>query len=900
MTPRLKYFILSFTFYLFLSSFIDLENQLHSQSINWPCDIAFLVPLGQPVNGPELPPYKIYSSDGRSVFELSKLFDNQNIDGNIGIQINDNTDAFIQMDFGTDVYIHNIKFFYPLGINNVQDFWIIYSSNISGDMSIDALMANNQNNFTHIASQYDSGSNFPAEHVARYLTIVKRNGPLTFSGIKIDGKKEICGNGNDDDCDGKIDCEDEDCQVNKNDYTIKVIKHPSCPNCCDGIINLTFSSIKDLEYSFDGGITWHKELVIDNLCKAEINFIIRIKNGCNEINEKINLSPPLGNPTSPCDNGDFEKGTFENFNGKWGSREYRGGNENINWTSPGLDNKFFNIISQDGNVKPYSGSYCAKIGSLNIGGVNASNLSYKFTPDGASKKICFAYFLKMEIHDKPGDGDRNVAYFKYYIKEPNSQSILVTNEIIASVNSDASFFNQWRCVCLDIKDEFLNKELEINFEMVACDEGGHNGVAYIDGFCEDQSFFNPIACFDFLDCEYDAAADGRLYVQDCSSKNNDFKFTVCVINNEGIELECKETKRDFFEIKELFQYKIDCNNKVKVKLEVWNTCGGYDSKTEIHSIKCDKIPLDFNTIACFSSINSEETFEFDIGLECHNCTYLWTSNGNNVAQIINPSSKIPSFKLKAPYEYRVDLKVTQDDGCIVKRTFIINAIAVWLYYNQDQTECYINTCEQELFLGFTIVSENNKVQLGQHQTIFHESSGHQYDILVTEVNKQYKREYSGNTKVSLNDFNTFSWNPNIYGLYKYTPTCIKKFEVDKKCYTGDIPQVAAPNVVSPNAIEPKNRVFCITALSGMNPCTFNSKQIKLRIYARWGSAFEWTYNVPECDYIIPAEEFVCWDLKLEGLFGIKYWAPSGEYTWVLELDNCSNSKRFSGEFIILY
>ncbi|MBK8243816.1 MAG: hypothetical protein IPK88_10355 [Saprospiraceae bacterium] len=85
-----------------------------------------------------------------------------------------------------------------------------------------------------------------------------------------------------------------------------------------------------------------------------------------------------------------------------------------------------------------------------------------------------------------------------------------------------------------------------------------------------------------------------------------------------------------------------------------------------------------------------------------------------------------------------------------------------------------------------------------------------------------------------------NFRPILSGSHDNVLTaCAKiKFEVDIRGCFREIQLVLAPNVVGPNATDPRKKVFCITALSRTESCTFNSKHLKLSIFRRLGTAFE--------------------------------------------------------------
>ena len=104
---------------------------------------------------------------------------------------------------------------------------------------------------------------------------------------------EICGNGTDDDGDTLTDCDDPDC--GRPTIQSVVPKNPdNCPTLNNGTITITASG-SNLEYSIDGGSTYHTNNIFTNL--SDGNFTIKVQNtatGCiADYGNTITLSDPV-------------------------------------------------------------------------------------------------------------------------------------------------------------------------------------------------------------------------------------------------------------------------------------------------------------------------------------------------------------------------------------------------------------------------------------------------------------------------------------------------------------------------------------------------------------------------------------------------------------------------------
>jgi hypothetical protein len=171
-------------------------------------------------------PFKIRSSSTSEV-NLLNLF-NQDTNDLQPIITSGQPYTFLEIDLGSDAFINGIQFWYPNGITNFSNFFVYFSNNSLGEESQAEIQENNEYHSMHIAAQYESGYYYEANHSARFITIINFTGDdIILNELKVKGKKEICGNGLDDDCDDKTDCEDEDCWVRDGDSEIILKKQPT-------------------------------------------------------------------------------------------------------------------------------------------------------------------------------------------------------------------------------------------------------------------------------------------------------------------------------------------------------------------------------------------------------------------------------------------------------------------------------------------------------------------------------------------------------------------------------------------------------------------------------------------------------------------------------------------------
>lgn len=894
-----------FSVKIFLSlSFIFIMKLSFAQISHYPC-IEVPGPNLMITSEEDITPYRVNSSSNLEG-NLQQFF-NQNINDNDSIRVNGNPYSFIEIDLGTDAFINGIQFYYPDGVTNFNNFYVYFSDNSIRELSQSEIQNNEEFHHIHIATQYESGFLFDANFSARFITIINFNGSdILLSEIKIPGKKEICGNGFDDDCDGKVDCQDEDCWIRDRDYDVKIINQPSCPICCNGNIFLFSNSIKKVEFSIDGGLTWFTNPILDNLCVGNLNLKIRVNGGCNEVTKVIPLLAPPGNPTSPCDNGDFERGTFQGFTGDVGLRQNN--SKKINWSNRGINpNNGIHFIWNVAGANvfpeldlPYLGNYSAELSV--IGSYiepAAARLDYDFTANQDLQSMCFAYALALNVKHWP-EAD---AFFRYSIRDVITGATINTTTIVGDKSNTSYFivkgnwvYRTWTCECIPIPQQYWGRPLRITFEISSCYFGEHHGSVFLDGLCEPKESFNPVACFSLDDCSY---SNSLIVDGSCSKSETTYKWTICQTNQQNQDFDCKvvngNNNAGTLNIANLFGNNFDCNRDLKVKLEVWNDCDGYSSNEEIYHLKCDNIEPAEKLILCVNTENQTQTI-LNPNIVCENCIYQWRDLNLSGIVFLNPTSPTPTVIVTAPNQYDVELKVIHQNGCITIKNYKIFATYVIFTYDPNEIVCDYANCQLNLFFDMQIVGGQN-VALSNSQTIKHLASGNLYNFDIIEDIGTSGRRYHGTAVIDINDFGNYEWKPkfgnaNSIGL----ESCSKTFNVTEFCYVQDyMPPVYAPTIVSPNSSNPENQQFFVqaTTVDPDDPCTFYATHYILHIYDRWGDEIYIEDVLTSCDDAIPKR--IYWNLH----WGDD-WTHAGVHTWVLERFNCTINKVDWGEFTVIF
>jgi len=143
-----------------------------------------------------------------------------------------------------DIYaLESIKLYYPTDVypNGVSNIYILTSTSPFSSTNLASEISSPLVKSIHVEGTISSGTSIPLDfNSAQYLR-VQYNGEGALSLLEVDipgTNTEICDNGIDDDCDGRIDCEDNDCAPT----FINVEKiNPSCPICNDGEIKIQYS-----------------------------------------------------------------------------------------------------------------------------------------------------------------------------------------------------------------------------------------------------------------------------------------------------------------------------------------------------------------------------------------------------------------------------------------------------------------------------------------------------------------------------------------------------------------------------------------------------------------------------------------------------------------------------------
>ena len=150
--------------------------------------------------------------------------------------------------------VEHIEIKVPNGVKLDNFFVILSEDTISSSQSISEIVENQD--ISRLFIEKEEEGEITLNKSGRYLRIQK-NGLtiLEIGNIIIWGHLgELCGNGVDDDSDGKIDCDDSDCSAEI--INVAVVQQPTCNICSDGVISVQEVALNSSrrEINLDGGV----------------------------------------------------------------------------------------------------------------------------------------------------------------------------------------------------------------------------------------------------------------------------------------------------------------------------------------------------------------------------------------------------------------------------------------------------------------------------------------------------------------------------------------------------------------------------------------------------------------------------------------------------------------------
>ncbi|HZV69849.1 MAG TPA: hypothetical protein VFG10_09900 [Saprospiraceae bacterium] len=642
---------------------------------------------------------------------LSSMSNIQNVPV-MAVDGNNNTKAktlheqnpYIQIDLGERFHVPFVRI---ISEDTIPQFYIFTSEYpIDPSRSLSDLLTD-PSIFSNQVFNYNSGNNFYLNEEIRYVRLQFGDSRiLNISEFYIPGDgldDEICGNHIDDNCDGKIDCDDNECGVRI--FNVSVID-ASCPICNDGEISIQAFGHNKV-YSIDGGVTYSNACYnsFENMCYYSGLipgvYHIKVKNsvsGCETTypDPVVVRSPPPGSD-GPCENGGFEHGNFDSWTGGLGVHNPRTVAKFNNNNTDFLLNDRHTIINtatfQDEYVAilngnyPGLGSYIAKLGNNDTEG-QAERLKYCFTVDEQNKDFNFVYAVALNAYH---DNNELNSFFRWIIYPdnglpPDPFTIIEYKNIVADVDNDyfssleipnsaghqILVYTGWACQNYDLSDH-LGENLCIEFITADCSEGAHFGYAYIDGLCSSSEDLCPVVEIESNDIicqdqDLPISVNGGGYVR--------YKWKISKLNSSGNPFESMETDviiGNNATIDHLIafyadnsSYELSCDDKIKAELTVYNDCC---SSTASKDIQLDCAIYDINYCNVIIDCLSDETQRIIGTNDCDDCEYIWSPS----QFLILDDLKFPlvtAQNFANAFDQTYNVTVTSPEGCIWNESIV--------------------------------------------------------------------------------------------------------------------------------------------------------------------------------------------------------------------------------------
>lgn len=583
------------------------------------------------------------------------------------------------------------------------------------------------------------------------------------------------------------------------------------------------------------------------------------------------LAPPpkpkvaKGTALLACPNGDLEMGNLQNWNGHYGDR--------LNSPTVKLNNLLAGIVpgrhtivtsGWDPVLAPLGvnlarvneGSYAVRLGDSSRS-ASADVLAYTFTVTAQNKLFSFRYAVVLEDHGSPRESN---PFFSFYILLGSSILFSINNPPIASrqIVADSAdpfllkagdvFYRDWSPVCLDL-GAWMGQTMTVVFVAADCDANGHFGYAYIDGLC----LPNPaIARFEMPNeiCgSVDLWADG---VTSTGETSHFWSIEESDANGgrPNPQTEVYEwfvaRKAGPINLSDLYRSKggsFKCNMYYRVKLAVTNDCVPWDESVKILFVRCP--PAFAGADACVSCEPNGKTLTLGAGTPSPGCVYSWSpATGLDKPNIPNPKHAHGSVT----YPFTYTLTVADPKGCTA-----VDQVTLYCKPPTLALEMIESCCTVTL-----IAKADNYVTL--------EWSTHQAGDRIQVTGSGSYWVTATNPCGSVTKSVVVPATPSLNGPFP---------PVAAESKIGSYPQQGVLHIKDVLAGSP-------AGIAGV-PHAYNATDYHLMIFDRWGQLM-WEKTETNC------AGFANWSIQWDGRNKWGNFPPQGQYSWRLELKNCSSTQ----------
>ncbi len=486
---------------------------------------------------------------------------------------------------------------------------------------------------------------------------------------------EICNDGIDNDGNGFTDCDDYPCGVG----WFNVVKtDPTCPICNNGKI-CVYSGNQIKKVSIDNGVSWvnfppTQFYCFDNLSDGTYNVKLQTQYGC-EDGKPVVLQSPIGQ-LEICENGGFEEGTFNNWEGGT-DVVYPTIFSNTIINAP--RHQIMNNMFVDPNA-PFivgnGGTYSARLGDGVIGN-KSQKLTYCKVIDNVSSDFSFNWAAVMQLPPNHLSG-----YFEYRVFNKNSGQTIqgptrttAQSPFLQDLGMDLKAIG-WTCEKIDLSN-FIGQEVCIEFITSNCTCTGHYAYAYIDDLCEAGSFAPDL---NIISNEtYCSNQNIEISVEGTGFQQSNWKISqVDDLGNEtGVVVTPiinSPTVPSITDLIELYQSNgggnIVCPKTLKLQLTVYSgtNCGSFTAEKKVKLV-CPNYNIDYCDPLYYCLVQNQIQIQ---GInDCDNCKYEWSSP-EGLSGMINTTFKFPTLDRSLnvfAFDKEYNVTVTTPEGCEYDDTF---------------------------------------------------------------------------------------------------------------------------------------------------------------------------------------------------------------------------------------
>ena len=820
-----------------------------------------------------------------------------------------------------------IHFDSPTHQEGLSNYYLLFSDAPFGEVDLSTYLAQPWIDYLHINTALPNGYTLNLGYqTARYVRIQRAgSGALAFKEIIITGGQfgvESCNNGMDDDCDGRVDCEDVDCGAFI--MNVDVSSHPpSCNICADGRIRVQ-SAGHHLEYSIDGGLTFQDSPIFEGVATGSYDIVVRNRvSGC-QSEERVGISARRGTVNECCPNGGFEQGDLEGWTGGFGERDKDSSTlilinnrdffteDDPNWL---FDDDAHHQILTPGYEDPVipnldlfngAGEYIIRLGNRGSSR-GADRLTYCFEVEECNQDFNFNYLFVLE---QPMHPRLDNPYFQYAFLDQAGDTIgstmrLLNGEDLPSGETiegdsrkdnidpndpkEAVAYTFWECAGMDLS-AYLGDTVCVEFIVVDCKDGAHFGYAYLDGLCKPPDEVTPQ--FNFT-LEQNYCANQSIIIDALESFGfTEYSWKLCQVDQDSQLVACVEkelTRSDslgILDLKALYGNDFPCDQDYYFELLLDNGCTDPVIYEQYFRFYCDE-ENEIDYVDFTNCLGEEADFQLQGTNDCIGCPTQWEP-----AQFLDdPTLSFPtvlgSENVNASRQ-RYTVEVTNQVGCIYRDTVQVRSIPdqeliTWI--EEDYCSYYLKA---QLDFDQPVSKSLIEIEFFNRSANFSQSVFSDGEDTTAAASWVYTLPVSKNTipeglweaRAILNNSLQGNNCQEIKGELGYlAPT---------ELFFGSF-RFACFNAFTPNG-DGKHELFFPVGRAFNVIGNMNAYHARFQIFSRWGTkVHDQELWGEEFDQYVDGIE-LAWDGYFNGAL-----LPSDVYIFTLKLENCDQAFDNSGD-----